>query len=113
MLPSRYRLPRHITRLSGKSISSANLILITQSNQLTHPRFRIIVSKKTIPLAVTRHLINRRLHHILAASLPSLPPRDLVIIIKSPSLLLNFHQLEADLRHLLGSIISPNFQSTV
>ncbi|OGV91245.1 ribonuclease P protein component [Microgenomates group bacterium RIFCSPHIGHO2_01_FULL_45_11] len=72
MFPSRLRLP-----LAGQIINfktngvkkhSASLTVIFKPNQLSHPRFGIIVSKKVDPKAVNRNLIKRR----LSAALESL-----------------------------------------
>lgn len=65
------------------------------------PRFAILLSKKTAKLAVDRNKIKRITSAILEPLLPSIIPKDYLIIPKRQVLTANFQDLQKNLSSLL------------
>lgn len=101
MFPRRERLSRAVfpTALStGRRFSSQNLSVIFPKES---KGYAVIVSKKTARLAVTRHLIKRR----VLAALRTLPlPPSLIIFPKSSVSGMQYQDVKLELANLLSKI---------
>jgi ribonuclease P protein component len=98
MLARRYKLPSRITRLSGKSVSSTNLLLISAPNKEGHVRVRVIVSKKIDTRAVVRNRLRRLLYHTLSVKCDKTAAFDLIVIVKK-----NSAHIQAELANLINN----------
>ena len=67
----------------GKSTNSKNFFIKSMPNNLTHPRFGIVVSKKVSKKAVIRNKTKRRIREAAKRTLDSWKNLDLVFYIKN------------------------------
>jgi ribonuclease P protein component len=103
----RLSLRLHRDRLTREGTTSYGryFTLVTSPHSdstVTIPRFAILVSKKTASLAVDRNHLKRLTSAILESLLPSLSPKDYLIIPKRQVLSANHSDLVADLQNLLA-----------
>lgn len=83
MLPRPYRLPLEPgVRLVGRTHRTTSFTLITKPNSLTHPRFAVVIPKSAAKLSSHRHRLARQLHGLFLKEIGSLPPKDILIIVK-------------------------------
>jgi len=99
------------TRQDGKAKGGAYLVLSTlPSDAIPHHKAGVIVTRK-VGNAVTRNLLRRRIHHILAKHLDHIEgTRYIVTILRWRAPEASFDQLEADWlkqARRLGILITP------
>jgi ribonuclease P protein component len=67
----------------GKSIHTPLFLVKTKENQLKHPRFAVVVSKKISKRAVERNYLKRRFMHKIKDIVNTLPNKDYIFILNS------------------------------
>lgn len=108
MLPKKYRfsLRTQNSRLKkdGQKHYSPFFTLVSANHQeqnIGHPRFCVLLSKKVSPLAVVRNKIKRRSFSALAVILPQLScQKDFLIIPKKETANLNQEQFNLEIKKL-------------
>ena len=86
----------------GRTLYTPFLTIKIVKNNLTHPRFGFIVSKKISKRAVQRNKLKRRLREIVRLNLPLIKKNvDVVFFTKSSLLSLNFPALKKEVLTLL------------
>jgi ribonuclease P protein component len=86
MLSSRNRLPKTITHLKGKRLSSSQMSLVLAANDLDISRMRVVVSKKVASRAVDRVRLKRQVKRCLRQYVEVLKGYDLIIILHRSAL---------------------------
>jgi ribonuclease P protein component len=90
---------------SSKSYQSASLRIRVRSqspNQNT-PRFGFIIPKKTVPKAVHRNLIRRRIKSVLLKAAPKLRPVDVLFFPRPQLLQKKFIELEKEINIIFSN----------
>ena len=110
----RLRRQRDFQALREHGVSRAHPLLVmrTMPNELSHPRFGFIVSKRAAPLSVTRNRVRRRLREAVRA-LPFLDGWDVLLIARQSTADAPFHTLQeatASLAHRLR-VLAPEERS--
>lgn len=109
MLKKKYRLPsselfQKIFK-EGEFKENKFFALVYLKNNLTYPRFGIIISAKTFPLAVERNSLKRKIKAILANCAPLFKEGfDIVILVKKGIAERSFSELNEALNELLISL---------
>lgn len=103
----RLSLRLHRDRLNRQGSSSFGryftVVSAPQEEQnLNTPRFAVLVSKKTAAQAVDRNRLKRLTSSLLETLLPSLPPRDYLVIPKRQVLTEKYSFLQKDLEKLFS-----------
>ncbi len=108
MLPASRRLPRTAvseTAAKGRAASAGELSFKYKGlarGETT--RFSVVIPKKAVPGSVGRHLVKRRVHHILAAELKKRPLSCAGVFFARKGVeKLSYHDLEALVGRLLGA----------
>jgi len=111
MLPVKYRIKKDFLPTvlkQNKAFSSPKINLRVHFRSASEPNFNkqvrltVIISKKVAPLAVTRHLIKRRVIAVLEKVWLTIPNNlDVVVQVKEDVSKLNFSDLEKDVLALL------------
>src|SRR5205823_1397030 len=101
MFPRRQRVPSadlkgRYGRIMGRS---PNFILAVRPNGLDHPRFAVVISTKVAARAVGRHVLKRRIAHILKGALAG--GNDLVLTVLPPANTLSAAALRTELNKVL------------
>ena len=71
-------------------------------NELGHPRFGIVISKKLAKSAVKRNRKRRQIYEIIRQSLPISDSSDIVLLAKHPVMDLTFDELNKAVHDILG-----------
>lgn len=98
--PYRLNLRFHRQRLlqQGTTRQTPLFTFIFQTNQLSHSRYAILLSRKFSPLAVTRNHFKRIITNTIQKNLSSLPTQlDILIIPKKKTLSLSSSKLSSSL----------------
>ena len=98
------RFERDRLNKDGKTIFGKFFTLVVantpEENKSQSPRLAILLSKKTASLSVDRNKIKRITSALLENLLPSLPPKDYLVIPKKNVLTENNQFLSEDLKNL-------------
>ncbi len=89
----------------GKTIHSPlfTYLISPRENHSDPLRFAILVSKKSLPLSVTRHALKRRLTEVIRHHLESFPTgKDIILIPKKNTFSATPDQILSDLQHILN-----------
>lgn len=105
-LPRANRLSLRFTRerltKTGKSVHGKFFTLVSAKTESSISKLAILLSKKTASLAVDRNKIKRVTSAILETLLPSIFPKDYLVIPKRQVLTENYKTLEEDLKSLFA-----------
>ena len=67
----------------GKTTQTPLFLVKTKENNLTHPRFTVVVSKKISKKAVERNCLKRRFMHKIKDTMGMFPNNDYIFILNS------------------------------
>ncbi len=100
-LPRKFSMTSHAefsrARQEGKAKGGAYLVLSTLSDEPLHHHLAGVIVTRKVGNAVTRNLLRRRIHHILAKHLDSIEgKRYIVTILRWRAPEASFEELEAD-----------------
>lgn len=109
MLAKSHRLARRSDLQSvlrgGKKISNDFFILRSRPNNLTNPRFAVIVANKVSKRATKRNLLKRRTRAIIKNILPEIKGNfDFIITVLSPTINQSYQEMNGCLLALLKKI---------
>ncbi len=108
-LPLKNKIPLRLERSrldkTGvvKHLRLLSLVTAPSPENITHPRFALVISNKTLPLSVSRHRLKRKIVALLEALLPTLAPKDYLIIPKRQALQAKNDELLQEIKALLNS----------
>ena len=113
MLPRAQRLVRHrdfqATYQRKRRVDHPALTLYVGRKSQGTPRLGFVVSKKVAGKAHDRNRVKRRLRALCLPLLPTLESHDLVVVVRSPALALDFSELSAVVVQLFqqAGVFSP------
>lgn len=118
MLPRAQRLVRHrdfqATYQRKRRVDHPALTLYVGRRSSGTPRLGFVVSKKVAGKAHDRNRVKRRLRALSLPLLPELEPQDLVFVVRTPALALEFDALREVLVQLFrqARVFSPEGRSS-
>lgn len=92
----------------GARLHERGLTVVSAANTLAHARLGLAISKKSLPLAVDRNRLKRRIRDTFRLNQRKLPAVDLVILAKPGSRTLTAPQMRLSLERLWTRIAASS-----